>query len=232
VSGFDHEYRRLERSYYRRVQLAFLAAILVHAAAIALAPPYVARPYRLDAPPLRLVAAGRVDAQGMGLAGAPPVASTSDVAHPAPRLAPVVTEQLRFSTQEHREERAAQGTAGTQGGEGAKGFPGGTEGGGDEGSQVFYAFDTPPRVIERVVPEYPPSAKAQAREGTVILNANVDEQGRVIRVWVIQATAPESLIEAAVDAMYRFRFAPGSRQGFPVKCTVAVPFNFSLNVHL
>ncbi len=231
MSGFDHESRRLERSYYRRVQLAFLAAILVHAAAIVLAPPYVARPYRLAAPPLRLVAAGRLDA-GVGVAGAPAASAMKapDVAHPAPHSAPVVTEQLRFSTQEQA--RIDTGPAHREGGEGAKGYPGGIEGATDEAAQVFYAFDSPPRIIERVVPEYPPSAKAQAREGTVILNANVDEQGRVIRVWVVQATAPESLIEAAVDAMYRFRFAPGSRQGFPVKCTVAVPFNFSLNVHL
>jgi protein TonB len=83
-----------------------------------------------------------------------------------------------------------------------------------------------------VVPEYPALAKSQGREGSVILNANVDERGRVIRVWVVQATAPEVLIEAAIDALYRFRFAPGSQQGVPVKCTVAVPFNFHLNVRL
>ncbi|HYQ96093.1 MAG TPA: TonB family protein, partial [Candidatus Eisenbacteria bacterium] len=67
---------------------------------------------------------------------------------------------------------------------------------------------------------------------SVVLNANVDERGRVIRVWVAQSTAPEILVEAAIDALYRFQFAPGSQQGIPVKCTVAVPFNFRLNVHL
>jgi protein TonB len=87
-------------------------------------------------------------------------------------------------------------------------------------------------VLRSVVPEYPAIAKLREAEGTVVLNANVDERGRVIRVWVAQATATEALIQAAVDAMYRFQFSPGSQQGVPVKCTVAVPFNFRLNLHL
>ena len=44
--------------YYRRMELAIVLALAIHAAGILLAPPYVARPYKLDSSPLRLVAAG------------------------------------------------------------------------------------------------------------------------------------------------------------------------------
>jgi len=87
-------------------------------------------------------------------------------------------------------------------------------------------------VIRSVVPEYPPSAKSHGAQGTVVLNANVDERGRGNRVRFVKASAPEILVQAATDALYRFEFAPGSEQGIPVKCTVAVPFNFRLNLHL
>ena len=210
--------------YYRRVELAILLSVAVHAAAIPLVPPYVARPYKLDAPPLRLVAGGH---GGSGEQASVAPGETRTAAPPARyRSAVIVTEQLRVPPT-----AVPSGSSGlaTRGGPGA---PGGSEFGGEEGPPpVFYAFDSPPKVLASIVPEYPAAAKSQVAEGSVVLNANVDERGRVIRVWVAQATAAEALVEAAVDALYRFRFSPGSQQGVPVKCTVAVPFNFRLNIH-
>ncbi|HXF59108.1 MAG TPA: hypothetical protein VN539_04725, partial [Candidatus Saccharimonadales bacterium] len=86
-----HPSRFLERGYGRRVEGALLIAIGVHAAVFLLAPPYVARPYRLDATPLRLVAAG---APGAGT-GAPGTASPMPAVS---RPASIVTEQLRLAS--------------------------------------------------------------------------------------------------------------------------------------
>jgi TonB family protein len=214
--------RRLERSYYRRIELSILIALAIHAAAMVLAPPYVPRPYKLDERPLRLVlAAGGGETAGLAARAAPseapPVAGRA-----IPRTtSPTLTRELRYTPEAVSSLPAAA--------------PGGAEGTSDragQGAEVFYAFDVPPRVVRSVVPEYPAAAKSQGGQGTVVLNANVDERGRVRRVWVVQATAPEILIQAATDALYRFEFAPGSARGIPVKCTVAVPFNFRLNVHL
>jgi TonB family protein len=227
VSVLRHDARRLERSYYRRVEVAILLAVVIHAAAAWILPPYVPSPYTLDATPLRLVAAGRVDGTVRAQQVTPP-ASRQPNAPAARRAAVIVTEQLRFSTQAEPMAAASEPPRGA--GESQSGST--LEGVDEAAPPVFYAFDSPPKILARVVPEYPALAKSQGREGSVILNANVDERGRVIRVWVVQATAPEVLIEAAIDALYRFRFAPGSQQGVPVKCTVAVPFNFHLNVRL
>lgn len=228
--------RRLERSYYRRIELSVLIALAIHAAVMVLAPPYVPRPYKLDERPLRLVmAAGGGGAASFGSRIAPPEAPPT-AARSVPRSSsPMLTRELRY-TPEAAQSLLPATQAGPEGspGRGAQGAPGAAGEAGVDGSgpEVFYAFDSPPKVIRSVVPEYPAAAKSQGAQGTVVLNANVDERGRVQRVWVVQATVPEILIQAATDALYRFEFAPGSARGIPVKCTVAVPFNFRLNLHL
>ena len=225
---------REESRYYRRMELAFVLALAVHAAVMLLAPAYVPRPYKLDATPLRLVAAGAASS-GRARAGTAGPAAV-ETQEPSPRAmtagirraAPILTEQIHPAAPPSASLPSRDAVTRGGGAGGAAGLNG-TE---DGAPPLFYAFDVPPRVLGRVVPDYPAHVKAAGGQGSVVLNANVDERGRVIRVWVAQATAPEALVEAAVDALYRFQFAPGSQQGIPVKCTVAVPFNFNLNVHL
>lgn len=224
-----HPSRSLERGYGRRVEGALLIAIGVHAAVFLLAPPYVARPYRLDATPMRLVAAGALGA-GIGAPGGP---SSPAPAAAVSRPASIVTEQLRLASPSASETvegkvQAASGQGGT--GTGIEGAGG--DGTGEGPPPVFYAFDSPPQITARVEPEYPLAARLSGAEGAVVLNANVDTKGRVMRVWVARSTAPEALVESAMDALYRFSFTPGSQQGIPVPCTVAVPFNFHLNIHV
>ncbi len=222
ASALDAAGREQSR-YYRRMELALVLALAAHAAVMLLAPAYVPRPYKLDATPLRLVAAGAASPGGTHV-GTPQPGASQQQSRPwtagIRRAAPILTEQLRPAAPP-----SASLPSRDAGGAGLDG----TE---DGAPPLFYAFDAPPRVLGRVVPDYPAHVKAAGGQGSVVLNANVDERGRVIRVWVAQATAPEALVEAAVDALYRFQFAPGSQQGIPVKCTVAVPFNFNLNVHL
>lgn len=231
----SHPARALERSYGRRIEIALLAAVLVHAVAFVVAPPYVARPYRLEARPLRLVAAG-----GFGLAPSPAASTAAPSSHAPVAVEPepaVVSEQLRVEgPSDAKVAPVPQATArgygaagpGMASGETALGGQGDGETDGDA-PPVFYAFDSPPVAVGRAEPEYPLAARLAGAEGLVVLNANVDAHGRVMRVWVSRATAPEALVESAIDAMYRFRFTPGSQQGIPVPCTVAVPFNFRLN---
>jgi protein TonB len=235
-----HPARALERGYGRRIEIALLAAVLVHAAAFVVAPPYVARPYRLESAPLRLVASG-----GFGLepSAGTAVSGALQPSAPLPAIAPapaIVTEQVRvepsgarLTPQAASTPERGNGAAGSGMGSGGTGLgePGDGETDGDA-PPVFYAFDSPPVVVSRAEPEYPIAARLAGAEGLVVLNANVNARGHVMRVWVARATAPEALVESAIDAMYRFRFTPGSQQGIPVPCTVAVPFNFRLNLRI
>ena len=221
-----HPSRALERGYGRRIEIALLAAVLLHATAFVLVPPYVARPYHLPATPLRVVAAG-----GFGMERAPVSAGPISVPTPAANVsiarAPspaIVTEQLRVSA-EHEGSAARESSSGGS-------SIGGAEDSGEDRPPLFYSFDSPPEIVTRVEPDYPLAARVAGAQGLVVLNANVDTSGRVTRVWVARSTAPEGLVESAIDAMYRFRFTPGSQQGIPVPCTVAVPFNFRLNLRI
>ena len=206
--------RRFQRGYYRRVEVAMVIAAAAHAAVLWLAPPYVPRPYKLASPALRLVTAaivGGEQAESDPLAIPVPASEPSWAARSDPSS--VISEQLRVTPQA----RAGSGGVDAAGADLGEGGP-----------SVFYAFDSPPRLTRRVQPEYPPMAREAGAQGAVVVNANVDEHGRVIRAWVAQASASEILIESALDAVYQFQFIPGSEHGIPVKCTVAIPINFSL----
>lgn len=210
-------YRVLRGGYYRRVEAGALVALGLHALVFALAPPYVPRPFRLPtSQPLRLIEPGVPIATG----AAAPVSPAAPRAIALPGLAAVRSEQLEAS-----ETPPAPGGAGATGsGDGGAGRW--TEG---EAPPVFYDYDTAPRVLRKVEPEYPMLARTAGLEGTVIINVNLDEAGRIMRAWVAQASAPDVLVTAALDAIYQFEFQPGKQRDNPVKCTVAVPFHFSLN---
>lgn len=83
---------------------------------------------------------------------------------------------------------------------------------------------TPPRVLARVEPIYPPEAKAARVSGIVILETRVDESGVVRNVRVLKPL-PFGLSEAAAHAVRQWAFAPATRDGQPVP----VVFNLTVN---
>jgi periplasmic protein TonB len=82
-----------------------------------------------------------------------------------------------------------------------------------------------PTLVHRVNPEYPPIAISARKEGIVILEATVDEQGSVENVRVLRS---EPLLDkAAVDAVKQWRYSPLQLNGrtHPFILTVTVSFN-------
>jgi len=75
---------------------------------------------------------------------------------------------------------------------------------------------TRPVILERVEPQYTETARRVRLEGTVIVQAVIDEQGRVTDVKVLK-NLPMGLDQAAVDAVSRWRFQPATLHGRPVK---------------
>jgi protein TonB len=85
----------------------------------------------------------------------------------------------------------------------------------------------PPTKLLHVDPVYPPVAVAARREGIVILDAVISEDGTVRNVRVLR---PEPLFErAAIDAIEQWRFSPTLLNGetVPVVMTVTVRFTFT-----
>lgn len=88
---------------------------------------------------------------------------------------------------------------------------------------------TAPRLTRRGSVPYPPMARMQKVEGTVITSVLVSETGAVLEVRVLRGvTRAVGLNEAAQQAMRRSTFQPGSKDGVRVKAWVTVPVEFKL----
>ncbi len=88
---------------------------------------------------------------------------------------------------------------------------------------------TPPKLLTRGIVAYPPLARAQRAQGTVLTSVLVSETGKVIDVKIIRGiNRAVGLNEAAMQAMRRSTFAAGTKDGVRVKSYVTVPVEFKL----
>lgn len=84
---------------------------------------------------------------------------------------------------------------------------------------------TPTRQIE---PTYPPALKRQKINGSVTVVFVVDEQGNVVAPRVEKSTHME-FEKPAIDAIRRWKFTPGKKDGEAVKVRVRAPLIFKVN---
>ena len=84
----------------------------------------------------------------------------------------------------------------------------------------------PARLLSSPVPSYPPIARSQSTQGVVVINAEVNEQGRVIDMKFI--SGPALLRSAAMDAVRNWRYEPARLDGQPISTRVQVSVKFSL----
>jgi protein TonB len=83
-----------------------------------------------------------------------------------------------------------------------------------------------PILIHRVDPEYPALAVHSRMEGVVILEAIVDEEGRVESVRVLRS--PGVFDQAALNAVRQWRYSPVLLNGKPEKFILTVVVSFNL----
>ena len=87
----------------------------------------------------------------------------------------------------------------------------------------------PARLLRRGNVPYPPLARSQRIEGTVLVNVLVSERGQVLDVRVISGVnRPVGLNEAAIQMMRRSTFQPATKDGVRVRTWTAVPVDFKL----
>jgi len=84
-----------------------------------------------------------------------------------------------------------------------------------------------PKLILQVDPAYPPLAKQIHLQGTVVIDAILDEQGNVIEAKVM--SGPPLLIQSALDAVRKWRYEPTYLNDQPVPVQLNVIVTFRLN---
>jgi len=84
----------------------------------------------------------------------------------------------------------------------------------------------PPALVRRVEPVYPAVALAAHVEGTVILEAIIDEDGSVQSVKLLRSIP--LLDKAAVTAVEQWRYSPVMLNGSPVRVVLTVTVTFKI----
>ncbi len=102
------------------------------------------------------------------------------------------------------------------------------EGQGEGDIQYPSAGMTPPRVIERVTPQYPELAKRVRKTGRVMVKAVIDATGTVRDAQVISHPLGFGLEESALKAIYKWRFAPARLGERPLAVFFNLTVDFSL----
>ena len=89
---------------------------------------------------------------------------------------------------------------------------------------------TPPTVISKVLPVYPPTARVKETTGVTYVTVLVNTSGTVDSAYVTQGSGSGILDAAAVDAAYQWTFSPAlDKYGVPVPCRITFPVEFRLN---
>ena len=86
-----------------------------------------------------------------------------------------------------------------------------------------YADD---QVVRRVHPIYPKGARVKKLQGTVVLQAIIDKQGKVDSLQMV--SGDPLLAQAAADAVKQWRYKPYSHNGDPVEFQTRVTVDFKL----
>lgn len=81
---------------------------------------------------------------------------------------------------------------------------------------------------ERTPPAYPAQARRFGEQGKVLLQVNLDEEGRVSAAHVVSGSGYARLDAAALAAIKTWRCQPARHNGEPVRAVALQPFDFKL----
>ena len=107
------------------------------------------------------------------------------------------------------------------------GFGPGSGGGVGGGAFKVGGGVSAPQLISKVEPEYSEEARKAKFQGTVLLYIEVDPGGRATNIRVVRSLGL-GLDEKAIEAVKKWKFKPGYRNGQPVTVMATIEVNFRL----
>ena len=87
---------------------------------------------------------------------------------------------------------------------------------------------TAARITRQAPAPYPPMAKAQRIEGTVVMSVLVSETGQVLQTRILSGVPRGGINEAAEQSIRRSTFSAGTKDGVKVKSWTTVRIDFKL----
>jgi protein TonB len=92
------------------------------------------------------------------------------------------------------------------------------------------AVDEQPKVLKSVNPTIPAQALRFGKEGTVTVNALINEAGNVVETGILKGLKDDMGLEkAAADAVKKWKFQPAKKDGVNVKVWKPVVITFKAN---
>jgi len=198
---------QFKSKYWRTMEIALLISAALHALAFLTVPPHERGAYTLDEKEMEVIDV------------------PDDIVIPPPPEEidrPVIPSEMEISDDVSAEETIPE----TDFNPFAP--PAIASDGSGEGSDAFYAFDTPPTPIKKVAPEYPELARSAGAEGKVLVEIIVDRNGRVIDARVVSSDTIPALADAAKKAAMGWLFTPAKQRDLPVKARIVIPFEFKI----
>ena len=93
---------------------------------------------------------------------------------------------------------------------------------------VFIPYDDPPVAMTPIRPVYPEIAQEAGIEGVIVVQAFIDEKGRVKETQILKGVPNTGLDEAAMEAIRKTRFRPAKQRERAVGVWISIPVNFKL----
>ena len=92
----------------------------------------------------------------------------------------------------------------------------------------FIPYDDPPVARTPINPIYPEIAQEAGIEGTVIVQAFINNKGIVEETIILKGVPNTGLDEAAAKAIMQTRFRPAKQRDRPVGVWISIPVHFTL----
>jgi protein TonB len=89
----------------------------------------------------------------------------------------------------------------------------------------FIVVEQPPQIVKLEKPRFSDAAYKQGLEGQVVVQVQIDPQGRPQQAKVLNSSN-SMLEEGVLDAVLRSQFVPGRMSNGPVASSIVIPFKF------
>jgi periplasmic protein TonB len=93
---------------------------------------------------------------------------------------------------------------------------------------IYTKVDENPVPVKTPPPRYPDSLRRDGVSGVVAVTVVIDETGAVISSVVAKSSHPD-FEKPALEAITKWKFKPGKKDGTPVKVKATLPLRFNLN---